>query len=250
MNKYISALAACYFFFIHLHIISASVLADEEEDYIIGISTSVGGGGINNSNEKYRHRILEHKKNQQEDASLALAATATATADDTTDAHSADSNTALYEGNDNTQRSLASLFDNHITEEMNKLNLANALAAAEETGEIMDDISYEQQARGKGDDDSDDSDKEESEEEDEKKSKANKDRNHHPEKENFEPGPDLDVFRNVDSSKFQWVNPSMINAGEVTCGYLKTSFGWPAGSKTGYNETGDQKQYPFAHVCK
>ena len=211
MNKYISALAACYFFFIHLHIISASVLADEEEDYIIGISTSVGGGGINNSNEKYRHRILEHKKNQQEDASLALAATATATADDTTDAHSADSNTALYEGNDNTQRSLASLFDNHITEEMNKLN---------------------------------------DEEEDEKKGKANKDRNHHPEKEDFEQGPDLDVFRNVDSSKFQWVNPSMINAGEVTCGYLNTPLGWPAGSKTGYPETDDQKQYPFAHVCK
>jgi hypothetical protein len=211
MNKYISAYISAYFFFI-LHILSASVLADEEEDYIIGISTSVGGGGINNSNEKYRHRILEHKKNQQEDASLALAATTTATADDTIDAHSADSNTALYEGNDNTQRSLASLFDNHITEEMNKLN--------------------------------------EDDEEDEKKGKANKDRNHHPEKEYFKPGPDLDVFRNVDSSKFQWVNPSMINAGEVTCGYLKTPFGWPAGSKTGYTETPDQKQFPFVQVCK
>ena len=68
--------------------------------------------------------------------------------------------------------------------------------------------------------------------------------------EYFKPGPDLDVFRNVDPDKFQWVNASMIVAHEITCGYLKAPFGWPAGSKTGYRETPDQKQYPFVQVCK
>ena len=67
---------------------------------------------------------------------------------------------------------------------------------------------------------------------------------------NFKPGPDLDVFRNVDPDKFEWVDPQHIVARKTTCGYLKAPFGWPAGSKTGYTETPDQKQYPFVQVCK
>jgi len=66
----------------------------------------------------------------------------------------------------------------------------------------------------------------------------------------FEPAADLDTFRNVDTSKFEWVNPDEIEAGGTTCGYLKAPFGWPAGSETGYKESDDQTEYPMADVCK
>jgi len=66
----------------------------------------------------------------------------------------------------------------------------------------------------------------------------------------FEPAADLDTFRNVDPSKFEWVNPDEIEAGGTTCGYLMAPFGWPAGSETGYKETDDQTEYPLAKVCK
>ena len=66
----------------------------------------------------------------------------------------------------------------------------------------------------------------------------------------FEPAADLDTFRNVDPSKFEWVNPDEIEAGGTTCGFLKAPFGWPAGSVTGYKEYDTQTEYPFAKVCK
>jgi len=66
----------------------------------------------------------------------------------------------------------------------------------------------------------------------------------------FEPAADLDTFRNVDPSKFEWVNPDEIEAGGTTCGFLKAPFGWPAGSETGYKESDTQTEYPFAEVCE
>ena len=66
----------------------------------------------------------------------------------------------------------------------------------------------------------------------------------------FEPAADLDTFRNVDPSKFEWVNPDEIEAGGTTCGFLKAPFGWPAGSETGFKESDDQTEYPLAKVCK
>ena len=66
----------------------------------------------------------------------------------------------------------------------------------------------------------------------------------------FEPAADLDTFRNVDPSKFEWVNPGEIESGGTTCGFLKAPFGWPAGSVTGYKEYDTQTEYPFAKVCK
>ena len=66
----------------------------------------------------------------------------------------------------------------------------------------------------------------------------------------FEPAADLDTFRNVDPSKFEWVNPDEIESGGTTCGFLKAPFGWPAGSVTGYKESDTQTEYPLAKVCK
>lgn len=66
----------------------------------------------------------------------------------------------------------------------------------------------------------------------------------------FEPAADLDTFRNVDPTKFEWVNPKEIQAGEVTCGFLKSPFGWPAGSSTGFKESDSQTDFPIAQVCK
>ena len=66
----------------------------------------------------------------------------------------------------------------------------------------------------------------------------------------FESAADLDTFRNVDPTKFEWVNPKEIQAGEVTCGFLKSPFGWPAGSITGFKESDSQTDFPIAQVCK
>ena len=66
----------------------------------------------------------------------------------------------------------------------------------------------------------------------------------------FEPAADLDTFRHVDPSKFEWVNPDEIEAGGTTCGFLKAPFGWPAGSETGFKETDTQTEYPLAKVCE
>lgn len=66
----------------------------------------------------------------------------------------------------------------------------------------------------------------------------------------FEPAADLDTFRNVDPTKFEWVNPDEIEAGGTTCGFLKAPFGWPAGSSTGFKESDSQTDFPIAQVCK
>ena len=71
-----------------------------------------------------------------------------------------------------------------------------------------------------------------------------------PNPEIFDPAADLDTFRNVDPTRFEWVKPDEIQAGEVTCGFLKAPFGWPAGSKTGFKDTARQTEYPIAQVCK
>ena len=73
---------------------------------------------------------------------------------------------------------------------------------------------------------------------------------HEPNPDIFEPAADLDTFRNVDPSRFKWVNADEIEAGGTTCGHLIAPFGWPAGSETGYKETDDQTEYPFVKVCK
>ena len=46
----------------------------------------------------------------------------------------------------------------------------------------------------------------------------------------FEPAADLDVFRNTDQARFEWVNSSEIQPGMTTCGFLKSPWGWPVGS--------------------
>ena len=46
----------------------------------------------------------------------------------------------------------------------------------------------------------------------------------------FQPAADLDVFRNTDQARFEWVNSSEIQAGQATCGFLKSPWGWPVGS--------------------
>ena len=55
----------------------------------------------------------------------------------------------------------------------------------------------------------------------------------------FTPAISLDEFASVDSSKFQWVDPTEIQAGSSTCGYLKAPLGALPDVK-----------YPTVKVCK
>ena len=66
----------------------------------------------------------------------------------------------------------------------------------------------------------------------------------------FQPAADLDVFRNTDQARFEWVNSSEIQAGQATCGFLKSPWGWPVGSTSGFHEPGDRIHFPIAKVCE
>ena len=66
----------------------------------------------------------------------------------------------------------------------------------------------------------------------------------------FEPAADLDVFRNTDQARFEWVNSSEIQPGMTTCGFLKSPWGWPVGSISGFHEPGDHIHFPIAKVCE
>ena len=49
----------------------------------------------------------------------------------------------------------------------------------------------------------------------------------------------LDIFRNVDQTKFEWVNPEEIMAGGTTCGFLHAPLG-----------TDSSVDYPAVKTCK
>ena len=63
-----------------------------------------------------------------------------------------------------------------------------------------------------------------------------------PNPEVFQAAINLEDFKNVDSDKFEWVNPDEIRAGETTCGFLKAPLVWEIDEL--------DIEYPIVKTCK